>query len=135
MNSLRLAVIFACIALASNADEKTAGTNQPLMTREQARHVLDKVDPYSTNAMKSLVWHMKQDYAKQRPALEKRKMEQLAQLDLELLHIRPHMGEPPRSGPWPEEQFQALLKKQAELKKAQPAAGASGGEDMVKPRQ
>ncbi|MBN2686046.1 MAG: hypothetical protein JXR40_12255 [Pontiellaceae bacterium] len=47
----------------------------------------------------------------------KKKQEQLEQLDLDLLGIdRFHLGKPPRSGPWPDAEFQELLQRQSETR-------------------
>lgn len=95
--------------------------NHPKMSREEADRILKSgIDDYNTNAIKALMWYGRQDYEKACV----RRDEQVAQLDLVLLGLdRCPFGKPPRSGPWPEAEFQALLVKQHELrKKSQPSS-------------
>ena len=96
----------------------------PTMSKEEAIRVLAK-DHYNKLAMEALMVHGSLEYERKR----KRRDEQRAQLDTDLLGIDTSVfGKPPRGGPWPEDEFQSLLKRQEELRKQKiPPTGADAG--------
>jgi hypothetical protein len=128
MNTTRTIVVIISLTISTLSRFANAGTNTtdnlPIMSKDEAVRVLEK-DPYNKLAMEALRVQGSLEYERKC----KRRDEQVAQLDTDLLGIDTRVfGKPPRGGPWSEEEFQSLLKRQDKLRrqKSQPTGGGSG---------